>query len=69
MGQWYYSDTSKNIHRHPGFIAIGEAHQRMHQLANQILMNLSINNIITTLDYDNFANSLDDQIRNICIKK
>lgn len=60
FGQWYYStNIPKNIANHPGFIAIGEAHQHMHHLASQILTNLNTNNIIATLEYDNFANSLE----------
>jgi diguanylate cyclase len=59
FGQWYYSDRSKNINHHPGFIAIGEAHQRMHQLAGHVLTSLEDNNSVTPLDYDNFANSID----------
>lgn len=59
FGQWYYSNKSKNINDHPGFIAIGEAHHRMHQLISYILINLNNNGTITPLDYDNFANSLE----------
>ncbi|MDR3476586.1 MAG: diguanylate cyclase [Gammaproteobacteria bacterium] len=59
FGQWYYSNKSKSINNHPGFIAIGEAHQRMHQLVSHVLINLNTNNTITPLDYDNFANSLE----------
>lgn len=59
FGQWYYSTTLRTINDHPGFIAIGEAHQRMHQLASHVLIQLNTNNTITSLDYDNFANSLE----------
>lgn len=59
FGQWYYSNNTKNINDHPGFIAIGEAHQRMHQLIGHILIDLNTNNTVTPLDYDNFANSLE----------
>lgn len=59
FGQWYYGNKSEYIKNHPGFVAIGEAHQRMHQSVSQILINLNINNTITPIDYDNFANSLE----------
>lgn len=59
FGQWYYNCKSEPIKTHPGFIAIGDAHQRMHQLVGQILLNLNTSNSITPLDYDNFANALE----------
>lgn len=59
FGQWYYASKSENINNHPGFIAIGEAHQRMHLLISHILLNLNTTGTITPLDYDNFANSLE----------
>jgi len=58
FGQWYYSEALKNISDHPGFIGIGEAHQHMHQIASQLLINLNTNNEIKPVDYDNFSNAL-----------
>lgn len=59
FGQWYYANTLKNVLDHPQFIAIGTSHQRMHQLARDILINLDHTNTITPDDYDNFANTLE----------
>ena len=38
FGQWYYSDAPAKLRNHPGFIAIGEEHQRMHRLAKLLLI-------------------------------
>lgn len=59
FGQWYYGGILEHINKYPGFIAIGEAHQRMHQLAGNILTSVNVNNSLSPLDYDNFANSID----------
>src|SRR3989338_4499980 len=59
FGQWYYSSTLQNINHHPKFIAIGEAHMQMHQLATTLLLNINAENAITPFEYDNFSNSLD----------
>lgn len=58
FGQWYYMQSPKNLHTHPGFIAIGKEHQRMHQLAATLLRE-NEKNAVTPLDYDNFANVLE----------
>jgi diguanylate cyclase (GGDEF)-like protein len=59
FGQWYYNNKSTNIINHPGFIAIGESHHRMHQLVSHLLLSLSDTNNVMPNDYDNFANSLE----------
>lgn len=59
FGQWYYGDTTKIFADHPGFIAIGEAHRLMHQLAAQLLLNLGESKPILPSDYDHFSNSLE----------
>lgn len=59
FGQWYYSKAPEKLRNHPGFIAMGEEHKRMHHLARLLLRSAESGNAITTLDYDNFANSLD----------
>lgn len=59
FGQWYYENTLPSIKKNPGFIAIGDAHKNMHQLARNILVTLHTSNSISSYDYDNFANSLE----------
>lgn len=59
FGQWYYSDAAKKISDYPGFVAIGEAHQRMHQLTGHLLINLGAHNEVSPADYDNLANALE----------
>ncbi len=59
FGQWYYGGKiAEKLREHPGFIAIGEEHQRMHQLCTQLLCE-NANNSIRTIDYDKFANALE----------
>lgn len=59
FGQWYFGSTAKTIVDHQGYIAIGEAHQQMHQFATHLLINLSENKPITPIDYDHFSNALE----------
>lgn len=59
FGQWYYKQTDENLTQHPGFIATGEAHKRMHQLAAQLLIHAIEQNIVSPFDYDHFANALE----------
>lgn len=61
FGQWYYGAKNEiqPIATHPGFIAIGESHKHMHQLATRILDINSSTSKISTLDYDQFANALE----------
>ncbi|HFO0072980.1 TPA: diguanylate cyclase [Legionella pneumophila] len=59
FGQWYYSRIPKVIQNHPGIINIGESHQRMHQLTTHLLRKSLAEEGITTLDYDDFANALE----------
>lgn len=59
FGQWYYCKSTDTIKDHPGFIAIGAAHQHMHQLASKILISLESNNTVHPQDYDNFSNALE----------
>ncbi|HET7832744.1 MAG TPA: diguanylate cyclase [Gallionella sp.] len=59
FGQWYYGKSTEKIRNHPGFIAMGEEHQRMHQLASMLLIAADNGNPISTIDYDNFSNSLE----------
>lgn len=59
FGQWYYSDAPEKLHNHPGYIALGDEHQRLHHLARLLLITADADNPIIPLDYDNFANALD----------
>lgn len=59
FGQWYYSDGPEKLRTHPGFIAMGEEHKRMHHLARMLLLAANAGNHTTPLDFDNFANSLE----------
>jgi diguanylate cyclase (GGDEF)-like protein len=59
FGQWYYSAAPEKLRKHPGFIALGEEHRRLHHMAKLLLSAANVGNNITPLDYDNFANALD----------
>ena len=59
FGQWYYSDAPAKLRNHPGFIAIGEEHQRMHHLARLLLAPADAGKRVTPLDFDSFSNALD----------
>lgn len=58
FGQWYYSNESIKLRDHPGFIAMGDAHCNMHQLGARLLIEATAGSLVTILDYDKFANSL-----------
>lgn len=57
FGQWYYEHAHNSLQDHPGFIAIGEQHQRMHQAATRLLIASNIG--IHPTQYDDFANLLE----------
>ncbi|WP_019216227.1 diguanylate cyclase [Legionella tunisiensis] len=59
FGQWYYGDSLKEIKAHPGIINLGVSHQRMHQITAQLLQKASTPEGIAPLDYDHFANALE----------
>ena len=59
FGQWYYGNVPEKLRELPGFIALGEAHKLMHQLASKLLFEAKAGNTIVAFDYDNFANALD----------
>ncbi|MBI3432541.1 MAG: diguanylate cyclase [Hydrogenophilales bacterium] len=58
LGQWYYGSSPAEIRSHPGFVALGEEHEHMHQQAAHLLNLARAGMRITAPDYDNFANSL-----------
>lgn len=59
FGQWYYGKAPEKLHSHPGFISMGDEHQRMHHLARLLLIAADSGEPISTLDFDNFANALE----------
>lgn len=59
FGQWYYGKAPEKLRSHPGFIAMGDEHQRMHHLARLLLIAADAGNPVTALDFDNFANALE----------
>jgi len=59
FGQWYYNHAPDKLVNHPGYIAIGEAHQYMHQQTALLLNKLKSGETIHPLEFDNFANSLE----------
>lgn len=59
FGQWYYSKGPEKMRNHPGFIAMGEEHQRMHHVARLLLLAADAGKAVSPLDFDNFSNSLE----------
>ena len=59
FGQWYYGTIPEKLRKHDGFVALGVAHQRMHQLAADLLMAAKNSQDVVPFDYDNFVNALD----------
>jgi diguanylate cyclase len=59
FGQWYYGKAPEKLRKHPGFIALGDEHQRLHHTAKLLLIGADAGNPITPLDYDNFSNALE----------
>jgi diguanylate cyclase (GGDEF)-like protein len=59
FGQWYYGKAPEKLRSHPGFISMGDEHQRMHHLARLLLIAADNGESISTLDFDNFANALE----------
>jgi len=58
FGQWYNSKAPEKLCNHPGFIALGDEHKRLHHLARLLLIGADEGKTTSTLDYDNFANAL-----------
>lgn len=59
FGQWYYNHAAPMLRQHPGFIAIGIEHGRMHEHAAKLLRDAAANVAISPADYDTFQNLLD----------
>lgn len=59
FGQWFYNQLPDEVREHPGYVAMGEEHRRMHQLACHLLAAVDGGEPISTEAYDKFANSLE----------
>jgi len=59
FGQWYYCHAPERLKQHPGFVAIGMEHRRMHQLAGQVLTTQMTGAVVPSHEYDNFASALE----------
>ncbi|MGJ0514870.1 MAG: diguanylate cyclase [Methylomicrobium sp.] len=59
FGQWYYGKVPEKLRNLPGFIALGNEHKRMHQLAAKLLLEAKAGGTVIPFDYDNFSNALD----------
>ena len=60
FGRWYYEDAPAVLHRHPGFAAIEEQHERMHGLAAKLLGSLGNGQSVSVTDFDAFARELEN---------
>jgi diguanylate cyclase (GGDEF)-like protein len=61
FGQWYYGEgeVCEKLQKHPGFIALGQEHQQMHKLAAKLLLTITNGGVVSSYDYDAFANALE----------
>lgn len=60
FGQWYYSSrTTENLRDHPGFVAMGREHQKLHQQTMSLLLAADAGEPISTQLYDEFDNALE----------
>lgn len=59
FGQWYYHHAAPGLRDYPTFVAMDGEHERMHQLAAQLLNAAAIGTAVSQSDYDHFANALD----------
>jgi len=59
FGQWYYNLLANKVNNHPGFLAMGEQHRKMHESAAKLLLKTTNAQAISPYDYDNFSNALE----------
>jgi len=59
FGQWYYGGNAEPLRTLSGFVAMGEAHHRMHQVAAELLIAAGAGRTATTMKFDAFANALE----------
>ena len=59
FGQWYYEHAPKKLIEHPTFLAIGDAHQKMHRAAAVLLKKSNVGNHVEPTDFDSFSNAME----------
>jgi diguanylate cyclase len=59
FGQWYYNDANVNLREFAGYIALGEKHKLMHQMAEKLLSDAQNEGPVNVFDFDSFANALE----------
>ncbi|MBI5891006.1 MAG: diguanylate cyclase [Nitrosomonadales bacterium] len=59
FGQWYYSNENEDLREFAGFVALGEKHKLMHQMAEKLLIEAQEEGPVDVFDFDNFANALE----------
>jgi diguanylate cyclase len=59
FGQWYDSDSSSVLRDYPTYLALGEAHVRMHRGAMRLLERVADDLPISVTELDQFNNLLD----------
>jgi diguanylate cyclase len=58
FGQWFYSPATVKIRDHPGYIALGVEHERVHTLAAEILEVEATGMTVSLFDFEKFNNTL-----------
>ena len=58
FGQWYYVSADADLHAYAVFAAMGVEHERVHQLATQLLQLSANKSRIAHEDFDAFANAI-----------
>ncbi|MFA5940475.1 MAG: diguanylate cyclase [Sinimarinibacterium sp.] len=58
FGQWYDGADAVRLRTHPGFLAIGDAHEQMHSRARELLESARNRERISAQAFDAFADSL-----------
>lgn len=58
FGYWYYNLAPEAVRKNPGFIALGEIHERMHRAAAEMLKPLGEMTAVSTEQFDEFAGCL-----------
>lgn len=58
FGKWYYSNDSRKLRGRAGFVAVEGEHERMHNLASQLLREMEAGKPLQVEDYEAFAASL-----------
>ena len=69
FGQWYYHQENCVTCRNPNFLELEQKHKLVHDQAAHLLMHLTENQNIPTLEYVNFARSLNSLRQQILMLK